>query len=483
MKKLLLFFHITGIISLVLVSNCYPLEGEIYMKIIIAGDGKVGSLLTKYLSAEGYELTVIDRNQNILNSTVEKHDVMAVSGNCASMAVLLQSGVEEADLLIAATSTDEINLLCCLTAHGINPNLHTIARIRNPDYTDQIYSMQDFFSLSLSVNPEKQAAIEIERLLKYPGFLKRDTFAKGRIEIVELRIDPSSKLCDLSLSAMHQIVKCKVLVCAVLRDGQAIMPDGNFVLRDRDHVFVTASTRNLTVLLKNLGIITRKVRRVVLCGGGRVSSHLAKQLTKSGIYVKIIEVNHERCLELASRIPDADIIHGDASHHILLEDEGVENYDALVSLTNFDELNMIISLYGKEMGIPKTITKLSREVNTSMVDTLSLGSIVCPKELCSNNIVRYIRAMENQTGAALAVHSIADGKAEAMEFMVDKTTKHCKTPLKNITLRKNVLISCISHGGKVEIPNGDSTFNLGDSIVVVTNGADTIHQLNEIFND
>ncbi len=453
------------------------------MKIIIAGDGKVGSLLTRHLSADGYDLTVIDRNQKVLNTTVEKYDVMAVHGNCASMPVLLQAAVKEADLLIAATSTDEVNLLCCLTAQGINPNLHTIGRIRNPDYTDQIYSMQDFFGLSLTVNPEKQAAVEIERLLKYPGFLKRDTFAKGRVEIVELRIDPTSKLCDLSLSNMHQIIKCQVLVCAVLREGKAIMPDGNFILRDRDHVFVTASTRNLTVLLKNLGIITRKVRNVVLCGGGRVSTHLAKQLTKSGIYVKIIELDHERCLELASNVPDADIIHGDASHHILLEDEGVENYDALVSLTNFDELNMIISLYGKEMGIPKTITKLSREENHNMVDTLSLGSIVCPKELCSNNIVRYIRAMENQTGAALAVHSIADGKVEAMEFMVDNTTKHCKTPLKNINLRKNVLISCINHGAKAEIPNGDSTFRVGDSIVVVTNGGNTIHQLNEIFDD
>lgn len=453
------------------------------MKIIIAGDGKVGALLTRHLSAEGYDLTVIDRNQKLLNATVDKHDVMAVHGNCASMPVLLQAGVKEADLLIAATSTDEVNLLCCLTAQGINPNLHTIGRIRNQDYTDQIYSMRDFYGLSLAVNPEKQAAIETERLLKYPGFLKRDTFAKGRVEIVELRIDTNSKLCDQSLSSMHQIIKCQVLVCAVLREGKAIMPDGNFILRDRDHIFVTASTRNLTVLLKNLGIITRKVRRVVLCGGGRVSAHLAKLLTKSGIYVKIIEMNHDRCLELASLVPDAEIIHGDASHHILLEDEGVENFDALVSLTNFDELNMIISLYGKEMGIPKTITKLSREENNSMVDTLSLGSIVCPKELCSNNIVRYIRAMENQTGAALAVHSIADGKAEAMEFTVEKTTKYVNTPLKNIKLRNNVLISCISHGAKVEIPNGDSTFHMGDSIVVVTNGGNTIYQINEIFDD
>ncbi len=253
------------------------------MKIIIAGDGKVGSLLARQLSAEGYELTVIDSNQKVLNTTVERYDVMAVHGNCAAMPVLLQAGVKDADLLIAATSTDEVNLLCCLTAHGINPKLHTIGRIRNPDYTEQIYAMGHFYSLSMAVNPEKQAAVEVERLLKYPGFLKRDTFAKGRVEIVELKIDSKSKLCDLSLSILNQIVKCQVLVCAVLRDGMAIMPDGNFILREKDHIFVTASTQNLTVLLKNLGIITKKVRRVVLCGGGRLSTYLAKQLCKSGI--------------------------------------------------------------------------------------------------------------------------------------------------------------------------------------------------------
>lgn len=449
------------------------------MKIIIAGDGKVGSILARQLSAEGYELTVIDSNQKVLNTTVERFDVMAVHGNCAAMPVLLQAGVKDADLLIAVTSTDEINLLCCLTAQGINPKLHTIGRIRNPDYSEQIYAMQHFYALSMAVNPEKQAAIEVERLLKYPGFLKRDTFAKGRVEIVELKIDNTSKLCDLSLSILNQIVKCQVLVCAVLRDGVAIMPDGNFILREKDHIFVTASTQNLTVLLKNLGIITKKVRRVVLCGGGRLSTYLAKQLCKSGIYVKIIEQNYDKCLELASNIPEADVIHGDASHHMMLED--TQNYDALVSLTNFDEMNMIISLYGKQMGIPKTITKLSREGNNSMVDTLSLGSIVCPKELCSYNIVRYVRAMENQTGAALAVHSIADGKAEAMEFVVNENTKYRDTPLKDLKLRKNVLISCITHRAKIEIPNGDSTFTLGDSIVVVTSGGNVIHQLNEIF--
>ena len=216
------------------------------MKIIIAGDGKVGSLLARQLSTEGYDLTLIDSNPKVLKSSEERYDIMAVQGNCASMDVLLQAGIRETDLLIAVTGADEINLLCCMTAHGINPKLHTIARISNPEYTDQIYTMRNLFALSLVVNPERQAAVEIDRLLKYPGFLKRDTFAKGRVEIVELRVEEGYKLCNIPLNDLYSIVKCKVLVCAVLRNGKAIAPEGKFILKAGDRRVVTAPTNNLT---------------------------------------------------------------------------------------------------------------------------------------------------------------------------------------------------------------------------------------------
>lgn len=218
------------------------------MKIIVAGGGKLGGMLTRQLSAEGYDLTLIDANLRQLESSEERFDIMVVQGNCASMEVLEQADVREADLLIAVTGADEINLLCCMTAHGMNRRLHTIARVRNPEYADQIYKMRDMFALSMTVNPENQAAVEIERLLKYPGFLKRDTFAKGRVEIVELRIDANNRLCNVALNDMNNIVKCKILVCAVLRNGTAIAPDGNFVLREGDRIFVTAATKELTSL-------------------------------------------------------------------------------------------------------------------------------------------------------------------------------------------------------------------------------------------
>ena len=451
------------------------------MNIIIAGDGKVGSTLARQLSAEGHDVTLIDSDARVLNASIERYDLMGVHGNCASKAVLLQAGVKDADLLIAATSADEINLLCCTTAHGINPKLHTIARIRNPEYTNQIHEMRHIFALSLSVNPEKQAAAEIERLLKYPGFLRRDSFAKGRAEIVELRIDSKSKLCNVSLIEMNSIIKCKVLVCAVLRGGNAIAPNGNFVLREGDRIFVTAPTNNLATLLKNLGIVTRRVRSVILCGGGRVSYYLASLLEKDGMSVQIIESDRERCTELAALLPETSIIHGDGTDQDLLNSQGLSNCDALVTLTGVDELNMIVSLYGISQSVPLVITKLSRLDNRNIIDSLSLGSVVCPKELCCNTIVRYVRAMQKQTGAALSIHSIADGQAEAVEFLVDKNTRNCGVPLKQLKLKANVLVAMISRGSMTEIPNGDSCFRQGDAVVVVTSGRGVLRDLNDIF--
>ncbi len=452
------------------------------MKIIIAGEGKVGALLTKQLSAEGYDLTLIDADITVLESSEGRYDVITVQGNCASMETLDQAGVKETDLLIALTNADEVNLLCCMTAHGMNPYIHTIARIRNPEYMEQVYEMRELFALSMMVTPERQAAAEIERLLKYPGFLKRDTFAKGRVEIVELRIDANHKLRNIALNDLDSIVKCKILICTVIRNGKAIAPGGNFVLQEGDRIFVTAPAATLTVLLKNLGIITHKVKRVILCGGGRVSYYLAQALLKNGIDVQIVEQDNERCVQLAKLLPQASIIHGDATKEFLLDNEGISDCDALVTLTGMDEMNIIISLYGSSCHVPQIITKLGRLENNTILDALPLGSIISPKELCCNNIVRYVRAM-NQTGAALAIHTIADGQTEALEFEVDENTLYCGIPLKRLKLKKNVLIVCITHGSQLEIPNGDSSFREGDTMIVVTGADRVIYQLNDIFDD
>ena len=451
------------------------------MNIIIAGGGMVGATLSLLLCTEGHNVTLVDSDQSILDKSMESYDVMGVCGNCASMETLYQAGVMDADLIIAVTNSDETNLLCCTVAHGLNQKIHAIGRIRNPEYTEQAHKLRDTFGLSLVINPDRHAAREIERLLQYPGFLKLDSFAKGRTQIVELRIQPDSKLCNVALIDMYNIVTCKVLVCAVLRDGKCITPRGDFVLEAGDRIFVTAPATNLTTLLKNLGIINRRVRRCLICGGSRLAYHLARMLEKQGIAVTLIEQDADRCKDLAIQLPNVTVIHGDATDHALLDSEGIQTTDALISLTSTDELNMIISLYAQKKGVPQVITKLRRGENRQIIDALGLGSVISPKELCSNTIARYVRAMQNQVGAAVSIHSIADAQAEAVEFVVDANTKYCGVPLKDITLKPGILLVSITRGSQTEIPGGMSTFHKGDIVVVVTNSGNVIHQLNEIF--
>lgn len=451
------------------------------MKILIAGGGKVGGVIARRLAGENNDITVIDRSDRVLGAFAEQIDVMTVQGNCTVKETLENAGAGDADLLIAVTGSDETNLLCCMTAHYINSKMHTIARIRNPEYTKQIYEMRDVFALSMIVNPEKQAADEIHRLLQFPGSLKLDTFAKGRVEIVELRVDEGSKLCNIPLTSIQHIAGCKVLVCAVLRDGVVIMPSGDFVIKDGDRIFVTASTQNLTLLLRNLGTITRKVKRVLICGGGRTSYYLAANLAANGVNTRIIEKDIGRCRELSELLPDVNIINDDATNRDLLESEGLMTCDSLISVTGMDEVNIIISLYGNNVGVPQVITKLGHIDDSHILGELSLGSVISPKELCCSSIVRYVRAMGNQTGAATAVHFIADGKAEAIEFVVDEASNGAGIPLKQLKLKPNVLIACISKGAKTVIPDGNTNFDIGDTIVVVTNNNNRILCLNDIF--
>lgn len=450
------------------------------MNIIIAGAGKTGLTLAQQLIAEGHNITLIDTNNRVLESAIERYDAMSICGNSASKEVLLQAGVEAADLVIATADADEVNLLCCMTAHGINSNLHTIARIRSPQYAEQVMTMPEIFPLSLTVNPEKSTAQEIERLLKFPGFLRRDTFAKGQVAIVELRIEQGNKLCNVPLSEMSGVIKCHVLVCAVLRNGAAVAPSGNFVLQAGDRIFVTAPTADLAILLRNLGIVTRRVRKVLICGAGRISYYLAKLLEDDRIDVKLVDKDYDKCVEFASLLLETTIVHGDCSNQQFLDDQGIQNMDALCSLTGMDETNILISMYAGSNGVPQVITKLSRNENT-ITASLPLGSVISPKELCCNDIVRYVRAMQNQAGAAISVHSIANGQAEAVEFLVDSSTKYRDMPLKKLKLKNNVLIASITHGAKTQIPNGDSMFTEGDTLVAVTSGRGILKQINDIF--
>lgn len=453
------------------------------MRILVAGGGKIGSTLIGQLSAEGHEITVIDKSTEVLEKIMEHYDVIAVAGNSASMGILEEAGVMNADLMIAATDTDEVNLLSCMTAHGLNPELHTIGRIRNPEYRRQAYEMRDVFALNMVINPEREAAQEIARLLKFPGFLKIDTFAKGNVEIVELRIDANSPLKNVSMRNLSSIIHGHALICAVLRDGKCVIPDGAFTLKEGDLIFATASPNNLNALLKTLGIITRKAKRVLIAGGGRISYYLVRELEKSGMDCTIIESRSDRCHWLAEELPNATIIEGDASSQDFLDSVGLGDSDALVTMTGLDELNIVISLYANTRNVSQVVTKISHAENNKILDAMSIGSVISPKELASNLIVRYVRAMQNKQGAAVAMHTIANGRAEAMEFIVEKDTKHIGQRLRDFKTKKNVLIAAIAHAGYTVIANGNESFEEGDSIVVVTNSNDSIRTLNDIFEE
>ncbi|MDD6102444.1 MAG: Trk system potassium transporter TrkA [Clostridiales bacterium] len=451
------------------------------MKIIIGGGGKFGLTLVRKLIDEGHDITLIDNDRTVLEEAVNKYDIMAVQGNCAAMPVLREADVENAELLIASMGLDEANLLCCMTAHALNKNLHTIARIRNPEYNEQVYHMRDAFALSMTINPERQMAVEIERLLRYPGFLHRDSFAKDRVEIVEIKVEPGSVLCDCSILNINSISKDKVLVCAVLREGVALIPDGSFIFKEGDRLFVTAPTSNLASLLKNLGIIKKKTKKVMICGGSRSSYYLAQRLEKSNLNVTIIEKDREKCNYLAGLLPKATIINGDATNLSLLESEGLESCDAVIAMTGLDEMNIIISLYGNKCGTSQVITKIAHIENIQLLSSLPLGSVVDPKEMCSSIIVRYVRAMKNKTEAAVSVHRIADGQVEAEEFIIDGTAKHIGKSLKNVRLKKNVLIVCINRKSHLIIPDGNSFYEEGDTVIVVTDSTHKINKFNDIF--
>ena len=452
------------------------------MKILICGYGDIGETLARELGAAGYDLTLMDSNPQVLESGVNLHDVMAIQGNCASMEALQRAGVKKSKLLIACTGSDELNLLCCMTARSLNPRIHTIARIRDPEYLEQAYAMRDAFGISLTFNPEQDAAAELERLIKYPGFLTRESFMGGRAELAELRVEAGSRLCNVALSHLDSILRTRVLVCVVLRDGEAIIPNGKFVLREDDRIFVTAAPDDLAIMLKSLGIVTHKARRVMVVGGGAMSYYLAKKLKNSrSIDITIFERDAQRCLELSELLPRAAVVHGDDGNLTFLENEGLAKADALLSLTDTDEQNVIVSLYAESLGVPQVITRLGRLDNSAFIDQLSIGSVVSPGKLCCNTIVRYVRAMKNRDGAAVAVHHIADGQAEAIEFLVDPDTFHCEEPLKKINFKENVRIGCIARGNEIIIPGGDDYFQEGDSVVVVVNGENTVLELNDIF--
>ena len=439
------------------------------MKIVIIGDGKVGYKLAKQLSVENYDVVMIDNNEKKMRFAVDRLDIACVTGDGASADVQKQADVPHADLVIACTSADECNMLSCLIARRLGAR-HTIARVRNPVYYHQIGLLKEDLHLSMAVNPELTVANEISRLLLFPDASKIETFVKGRVELIEFPVCAQSRLVGRSLAEMYDRFQVQVLVCAVEHGDEVIIPDGYYVLRPGDRLHITASHAEIERFFKMHGNHKEKIRKVIICGGGRVAYYLSKQLCALGMQVKIIERNEARCEELCELLPRAVIIQGDATDHDLLIEEGADAADAFVALTGMDEENIIVSLFAKKQGIGKIITKINEDRRAHIVEDFGIDSVVSAKAATADSILSYVRARKNSQGSANVetMYQLVDDKVEALEFIVKSATRYTGIPLKDLQLRSNNLIACIARKNQIIIPNGDDCIEPGDSVIVVT---------------
>lgn len=448
------------------------------MYIVIVGDGKVGFTLASRLSAEGHDLVVIDNDARALSALSNTLDVNTVHGNGASSAVLKEAGIQEADLLIAVTSMDEINMICCLVGKKLGVK-DTIARVRNPDYAAQLVLLKEELGLSLTVNPELAAAKEIARLIRFPSAIKIETFAKGRAELVEYRIPEGSALCGMPLNRMADTLKAHVLVCAVRREDQVVIPKGDFVLLEGDHIHITTPPAELSAFFKRLGVYQQRVKDIMIIGGGRIAYYLAKQMDELGIEVKIIENDEKRAMELSDLLPHSLIIHGDGTDADLLSEEGLDDIDAFITLTGMDEENILLSLYAHSRMKGKVITKVDRLTFAGVLGDLGIDSVISPKSLTANNIVSFVRGMQNSLGSSVeTMHHLAEDQIEGLEFRVRDGALHLGEPLKMLPLKPNLLIGCIVRKGRTIIPDGNDTIERGDSVVVIT-----ANRMFDDFND
>ena len=451
------------------------------MKIIIIGGGKVGCTIAEQLTKEGHDIVVVDSDRRVLEVISDTLDVMAVCGNGSSVAVLREAGAGESDLLIACTAQDELNLICCMFAKKLGCQ-NTIARVRSPEYYEQIYLIKDEMGLSMIINPELTAAQEIFRLMEIPGVLKRDTFAEGRIEIVELVPKPGDVLDGTQLYDLSKKLKCKALVCAVARGDEVLIPDGSFTIAAGDRVYICAPATAIVKMLHSIGEHKRRVRDVMLIGGSRVAEYLSIMLLKTGASIKIIESNEMKARRLAELLPEAGIICADGSNEAMLRSEGVERMDSVATLTNIDEENLILSMYISRLGVPQVITKINHTEFGGMLMDRGVDRVISPKKLCANAIIRYVRAMQNTDGSSVAaMHHLVDGKVDALEFFVAAATKNLGRTLKEIRLKPNILLACINRKGHIIVPGGNDVLEVGDTVVVVTTSERVVLDLNDIF--
>lgn len=437
------------------------------MKIVIVGCGKVGSSIATQLNAEGHEISVVDISTKAVSRLSESLDVMGIAGNGATYDVLSEAGAQTADLVIAATARDEVNLYTCLMARAAGTP-HTIARVRNPEYTNDLHRIKDHLRLSMAINPELTEALEISRLLRFSGALEIDSFSKGAAELIKVQIPSNSIIVNKKISQIDNL-RGKVRICTVERGNEVFIANGDFVIRAGDKVSIVSKPEIAAKFFRKLNLSIGRSRDVILLGGGKVSYYLAQKLIKSGANVKIIERNEERCARLSEMLHDATIIHGDCMDQDLLLSEGVEGADGVAALMDYDEENILISLYIQSVSRAKVITKVNNDSFDTIIDRLGLECVLNPKVLTGEYIARYIRAMQNSLGSNVeTLYKLHEDQVEALEFRAKSSSKTIGTAIMNLNLKDDLQIICISRAGKVIIPHGNDMIMPEDLVVVIT---------------
>lgn len=439
------------------------------MNIVIIGCGKVGATLAEQLNNEGHNITIVDKNEKVLKNIATKLDVMGVTGNGAMLEVQSEAGVSSADVLIAVTDSDELNMLCCLIAKQMG-YANTVARIRNPEYEREIDYIKKELNISMVINPEKMVAQEIVRLIRFPFAREIETFAQDRVDMVKVRINEKSKLCDTLLKDLSKKTKANALICIVERGSDVIIPSGLTELKAGDFISFIAKPTDAMMFCKDCSIDFEPIRTAFIIGGGRIAYYVTvlTEARRNRCQLKVIELNAERANFLAARFPDLTVINGDGSSQQLLEEEGIQNADAIVSMTGIDEVNVITSLFASKLSNARLITKVNH-LNPSSVEDLQIGSIVCPKNVTSDEVVRYVRGLENSKGINIeTLYKVANGKVEACEFIVSDDKRIVNIPFITLNLKKNVLVGAIIRKNQVFNPGGQDYLMPGDHVVIIT---------------
>lgn len=441
------------------------------------GTGKVGSLLVEQLTQEGHQIVAIDRNEKKLMDLQNSFDVLCLAGNAADRKVLLEAGVGTADLVIAATDSDEVNMLCCLLAKKLGTS-HTIARVRKHELADEIEIFAEDMGLSMTINPELYAAQEIFSVLRFPGLMSVESFGHGLFQMVEFRLSEEGPATSMTLHELSKKYRSRALVCAIRREGSTIIPDGNATLKNGDLISFAAEPKEAELFLKLCGIKSRMPKHVMIIGAGMIAYYLVRMMRDVGMKAVVIERNAVNAETLNQAIPGLLIINSDGTDRDILDEEGLDAADAFVTLTGTDEVNMLMGMYAHRKGVPKVVTKISKSSMLDLIDIDRVGSVVCPRDIVASRIISYVRAKENAGGSNVeTLYRIAEGTAEALEFMVHEDHGSLTgVPLRDLKTREGVLICAILRKGKVIIPRGDDTIEQGDHVVIAT----TIKQLSDL---